>query len=187
MNFLAENALAIWMVGAVLVTMAGITVAQLRTRGALLALLAVIVFVGALLVVEHLIETPREAVARTLDELAAAIEANDLPGVLAFIAPTAGEIRKDAETLMPLVVVNKARVLGTPEITVDESAQPLSATATATAKCQGFVDVTVRQNGAKGPYMDRVEIHFVATGDRWLIESYTPARDWRRAASGGLP
>jgi hypothetical protein len=183
MNYLAENALAIWMVGAVLVTMAGIAYAQLRTRGALVALLAVIAFVSLLLVVEHLVETPREAVARTLNELAATIEANDLPGVLAYIAPTAGEVRKDAETLMPLVVVNKARVLGTPEITVDDSAQPLAAT----AKCQGFVDVTVRQNGAKGPYMDRVEIHFVAAGDRWLIESYTPARDWRRAASGGRP
>ncbi len=183
MNYLAENALVIWMVGAVLVTMAGIAYAQLRTRGALVALLAVIVFTGLLLVVEHLIETPREAIERTLNELAATIEANDLPGVLAFIAPTAGAVRKDAETLMPLVVVNKARVLGTPEITVDESAQPLSAT----AKCQGFVDVTVRQNGAKGPYMDRVEIHLVVAGDRWLIESYAPARDWRRAASGGRP
>ena len=183
MGFLAENALAIWMGGAVLVTMAGIAFAQLRTRGALAALLAVIALTGTLLVAEHVIETPREAVERTLNELAAAIEANDLPGVLAYIAPTAGEVRKDAETLMPLVIVNKARVLGTPEITVDESAEPFSAT----AKCQGFVDVTVRQNGVKGPYMDRVEIHFVADGDRWLIESYTPARDWRRAASGGRP
>jgi hypothetical protein len=33
--------------------------------------------------------------------------------------------------------------------------------------------------------MDRVTIHFVAEGNRWLIDSYTPARDWRRAASGG--
>jgi len=183
MNFLAENALAIWMGGAVLLTMAGIAFAQLRTRGAFVALVAVIALTGTLLIVEHEIETPREAVERTLGELAATIEANDLPGVLAFIAPTADEVRKDAETLMPLVVVNKARVLGTPDVTVDESAQP----PLATAKCQGFVDVTVRQNGVKGPYMDRVEIHFVATGDRWLIESYTPARDWHRAASGGRP
>jgi len=181
MNYLAENALAIWMGGAVLVTMAGVVYAQLRTRGALLAILSVIVVTGALLVVEHVIETPREAVERTLNQLAATIEANDLPGVLAFIAAKASEVRQDAEALMPLVIVSKARVIGTPEITVDESAQPLSAT----AKCQGFIDVTVRQNGVKGPYMDRVEIHFVSNGQRWLIESYTPARDWRRAASGG--
>lgn len=181
MNYLAENALAIWIGGAVLLTMAGIVYLQLRTRGALLAMLAVVLATGALLVVEHLVETPREAVERTLFELAAAIEANDLPGVLRYIAPNARDVRSDAEALMPLVIVNKARVLGTPEIVVDESAQPLSAT----AKCQGFIDVTVKQNGAKGPYMDRVVIHFVADGQRWRIESYTPERDWRRAAGGG--
>jgi hypothetical protein len=31
----------------------------------------------------------------------------------------------------------------------------------------------------EGPYMDRVTIQFVKSGDRWLIESYQPAHDWR--------
>ena len=133
---------------------------------------------AALLVAEHVIETPREAVERTLNELAAAIEADDVSGVLAFVAPTAKQVRTDAEALMPLVVVEKARIIGTPEIMIDESAQP----PTATVKCQGLVDVTIKQNGMKGPYMDRVTIQFVESGERWMIESYTPARDWRRAA-----
>ncbi len=181
MSYLAENAIAIWMGGAVLFTMAGVVYWQLRTGKAFLAMLAVVVLTGMLLVVEHLIETPRETVARTLNELADAIEANDVTGVLTFIAPTANEVRTDAESLMPLVEVNKANIIGTPDITVDASTQP----PTATVKCQGFIDVTVRQNGMHGGYMDSVTIHFVADGDRWLIESYTPARDWRRAATGG--
>jgi hypothetical protein len=90
-------------------------------------------------------------------------------------------VRTDAETLMPLVKVKKANIMGTPAITIDAATQ----SPTAAVKCQGFVDVTVRKNGMRGGYMDRVTIHFVAEGNRWLIDSYTPARDWRRAASGG--
>jgi hypothetical protein len=181
MSYLAENALPIWMGGAVLLTLAVVIYLQLRTTAALIAILLVVLATVALLVAEHLIVTPREAVEETLYRLAAAIEADDLAGVLRFIEPTATEIRSDAETLMPLVDVERARIIGTPEVTVDESAQP----ATATVNCQALVDVTVKQNGMKGPYMDRVQIHFVRSNDDWLIESYTPAQDWRRAVRGG--
>jgi hypothetical protein len=175
-NYLAENAVPIWAGGAVLLTFALVLYLQTRGRAALVAMLIVVLATGGLLVVERLIETPREAVERTLDELAAAIEANDLPGVLAFIAPTATEVRSDAETLMPLVTVEKARVLGSPEVEIDATTQP----ATATVKCQAMVNVVVKQNGMKGPYMDRETIHFIQSDGRWLIESYTPARDWRQ-------
>jgi hypothetical protein len=177
-NFLAENSLPIWLGGAVLFTLAVVIYFQLRSTASLVAMLVVVLLTAALLVAEYVIVTPREAVERTLYELAATIEADDLPGVLRFIAPAAAEVRSDAEALMPLVVVEKARVLGTPEITVDQSAQPM----TATVSCRAFAEVTVKQSGMKVPYADRVEIHFVESGGAWLIESYTPARDWRRAA-----
>lgn len=181
MNYLAENALPIWVGGAVLLTLAVVVYSQLRNTASLIAILVVLLLTATLLVVEHLIITPREAVERTLYDLAAAIEADDLPGVLRFIAPQSAEVRSDAETLMPLVDVEKARILGTPEITVNETGQP----ATATVNCQGLVDVTVKQNGMKTPYTDHVQIHFVESNSAWLIESYTPKRDWRRAARRG--
>ena len=81
---------------------------------------------------------------------------------------------------MPLVKVNKANIIGTPEITLDLATQP----PTATAVCQGFIDATLKKNGMKGGYLDRVTIQFVADGDRWLIDTYTPQRDWHRAAAG---
>ena len=180
MNWIGENAVAIWVTGAVFLTLAVVIYSQLRTTAALVAILVVVLVTAALLVAEHLIITPREAVAQTLNELAAAIEADDVPAVLAFIAPGAKSVRDDAESLMPLVTVEKARIVSTPQIDVDESAQP----ATATVRCQGLVDVTIKQNGMKGPYLDRVEIRFVRVGDRWLIESYKPEKDWRRSATG---
>jgi hypothetical protein len=180
MNWVGENAVVIWVGGAVFVTLAFVVYSQLRTTTALLAILAVVLVTAALLVAEYLIVTPREAVAQTLNDLAAAIEADDLPAVLRFIAPDSKTVRGDAESLMPLVTVEKARIVSTPQIDVDESTQP----ATATARCQGLVDVTIKQNGMKGPYLDRVEIHFIRDGDRWLIKSYKPEKDWQRAASG---
>ncbi|HEY4231915.1 MAG TPA: hypothetical protein VGM76_00685 [Lacipirellulaceae bacterium] len=176
--WLAENPVAIWCGGAVLLTLAAVVHFQIRSRASLLAILAVALVSAALLIAERLIVTPREEVALTLDQIAARIEANDLPGLLSFISPAAKGVRADAGSLMPLVTVDRARIIGTPEINVDSAATP----PTATANCQGVVDVTVKQNGMKGPYLDRVQIQFVRSGERWLIESYTPQKDWRRAA-----
>jgi hypothetical protein len=66
--------------------------------------------------------------------------------------------------------------MGTPLIEVDTTANP----PTAEVKCQALINVTVKQNGMQGPYMDRVQIHYVRRGDTWLIESYKPEKDWRR-------
>jgi hypothetical protein len=180
MNFLAENAIVIWMAGAVLVTMCGIVYVQTRAGKALVAMLIAVLATGSLLVAERLLETPREAVVRSLEELADAIEANDLPEVLTYIAPNAKLVRSDAETLMPMVKVNKANIVGTPEVTLDLATQP----PTATAVAQGFIDAVLKKNGMKGGYLDRVTIDFVLDGDRWLIEDYRADRNWHRAAGG---
>lgn len=177
MTWLFENPIAILSVGAMLVVLATVVHLQMRTRGSLLTVFGVVLATAALLAVERLVVTPREEVAQTLDDLAKRIAANDLPGVISFIEPGAKQVRADAESLMPLVTVDRAKIIGTPEIAVETAAIP----PTATANCQAFVDVTVKQNGLKGPYLDRVEIHFVREGDRWLIESYKPQKDWHHA------
>jgi hypothetical protein len=177
--WLAENPVAIWCGGAVLLTLAVVVHLQMRTRASLLAIVAIVLVTAALLVAERLIVTPREEVAAALDGIVARIEANDLPGVVQLISPPAKSVRADAEALMPLVTVERAAIVSTPEITVDMAAMP----PTATVDCQGLVNVTVKQNGMKGPYLDRVQIHLVRTGDRWLIESYTPQKDWRHGAA----
>jgi hypothetical protein len=178
MNYLAENALPIWAVGAVLVTMALIVYLQLRTTESFLAILVILAIVGALLVTEYLIETPREAVERTLYELADTVEANDVPGALRFLASTAPtQIRRDVETLMPLVKVERARIIGSPKIEVEAGDEPDSATVT----CRGIVIATVKQNGMKGGSEDELTMNWVRQGDRWLVEDYVAKRNWNRA------
>jgi hypothetical protein len=176
-NWLFENPVAIWCGGSVLAALAVIAYLQLRTRGALIAILAIVLVTAALSILERLVVTPREQVEQSLNQVVARIGANDLPGVIALIDPAAKAARADAESLMPLVKVNRASIVGTPAIEVDMEANP----PTATVNCQGLIDVTVKQNGIQGPYMDRVRIHLVREGERWLIDSYTPAKDWHHA------
>ncbi len=178
MNYLAENALPIWAVGAVLVTMALIVYLQLRTTESFLAILVILAIVGVLLVTEYLIETPREAVERTLYELADTVEANDVPGALRFLASTAPtQIRRDVETLMPLVEVERARIIGSPKIEVEAGDEPDSATVTS----RGIIVATVKQNGMKGGAEDELTMNWVRQGDRWLVEDYVAKRNWNRA------
>ena len=118
MTWLAENALMIWAAGAVALTLAFVVYWETRSYRAQLAMALVVLITAALLVAEWLIETPREAVARTLYQLAATVEANDVPGTLGYLSPKAGEIRSDVEKLMPEVTIDLARIVGTPEIDV---------------------------------------------------------------------
>jgi hypothetical protein len=180
MNWLAENALPIWACGAIALTMAFIVFVQTRSNGALLSIAVVIVIAAGLLLVERLLETPREAVERTLYELADTVESNDVAGALQFIAPGASRIRKDVEEVMPLVTIDKANVLGSPQIEVDQTAQP----PTATVHCRGFFHGTMKRNGMKGGDATEMTIEFVQENDRWLVSDYKPNKDWRREVRG---
>jgi hypothetical protein len=178
MNYLAENALPIWAAGAVILTLALIIYLQLRNTESFLAIVVILAVVGALLLTEYLIETPREAVERTLYQLADTVEANDVPGALRFLASTAPtRIRHDVETLMPLVEIERANIVGSPTIEVEAGDEPDSATVT----CRGFVVATLKQNGMKGGTEDELTMNWVRQGDRWLVEDYAAKRNWNRA------
>src|SRR5688500_15820072 len=124
MNYLAENSLPIWTIGAIALTMALVVYLQTRSNRALVAMAGIILIVAALLTLETIVETPREAVERTLYELANTVEANDVAGTLQLISPAATRLRSDVETLMPLVQIELANVVGSPEIEVIESRKP---------------------------------------------------------------
>jgi hypothetical protein len=176
MSWLAENALAIWMGGAVALTMALIVYIQTRTSGALLGILAVVLVTAAFLVANRMWETPREAVERTLYSLAATIEANDVKGALKFLSPSvSADLRKDVETLMPMVNIELARIVGTPEITMSPNEDA------ATIKCQGIIRAKNKQDGMVGGAADKFVLQWVRSGDRWLLESYTSDKDWNAA------
>jgi hypothetical protein len=178
MTWLAENALPIWVCGAIALTMAIVVFQQTRSRNSLLGILAVIAATGGLLLMERLWETPREAVERTLYELADAVETNDVQTTLTYIATNADPaIRNDVETLMPLVEIERANILGTPEIELEGG----SDASTATAKVRGIIVARIKRNGMKGGQDDELTLLLVRNADRWQIDSYTSKRNWHRA------
>jgi hypothetical protein len=177
MNWLAENALPIWTLGAIALTMASIVYFTTRTNAALIGVASVVAVTALLLLLEWWMETPREAVERTLYELAARVEANDVPGAASYLAPNADPaIRTDVETLMPLVTIDRARIIGTPIIEVASGPEPTSAT----AQVRGIIMATVKKNGMKGGSEDRLTLDFVRHGDRWLVQGYKSKRNWQR-------
>jgi hypothetical protein len=181
-NWLAENSLPIWMGGALALTMATIVYLQTRTNVALGAVVAVIVIAASLLAVEQFLETPREAVERTLYELAATVEANDVAGVLKFLAPSSdAQLRKDVETLLPQVTIERARVIGTPKIDVDDPPD------NATVQCRGIILAVNKKDGMKGGGDDHLILEWVRSGDQWLLESYASDRNWHRELRRSAP
>jgi hypothetical protein len=178
-QYLAENSLPIWMGGAVAFTMA--LVAYLQTRGttALLSMVAVLAIAATLLVTERMIETPAEAVERTLYELAATVEANDVAGTLRFIslnpAPNAKVLRKDIEAVMPQVRIERARLIGVPQIEIRDDGN------SALVECRGIVFAVRRSDGMKGGGEDRFTMEWVRSDDRWLLRDYISQKHWERA------
>jgi len=157
----------------VLVFLAWVTYLNLRTTKSLLLIPGAVALVAALLLVEWLIETPREAVLRRLYEMADAIEADDVPTTLTYISTSAGEIRAECEELMPLVEVETANVVEVPSVEVDMAAQPPRTTVLVHA----FIKVTERRNHMKEGLFDWLRVTFVLEGGRWVIQDYTVQND----------
>jgi hypothetical protein len=180
MNWLAENALPIWVGGAIALTMAFIVYFQTRANAALLGMLAVILVTAGLLLTERYVETPREAVERSLYELADCVENNDVAGALAFLspnlAPNGKELRKDIESLMPQVRIEVANVVGAPEIEMAEDDRR------ATVKCRGIIVAVNRRDGMKGGGDARLVMEWVREGERWLVHDFLQDKNW----SGGV-
>ena len=65
---------------------------------------------AGLLVLERVIVTDNERISETLDGLAAAAAANDLNGVLAYIAPDAEPVRRMATDGLRRVTVREAKI-----------------------------------------------------------------------------
>jgi hypothetical protein len=158
--------------------MAVVVFQQTRSNSALLGIMTVIAITASLLLIERFWETPREAIERTLYELADAVEANDVPKTLTYLATNADPaIRSDVETLMPLVEIERANLIGTPVIELGPGDEPT----TATAQVRGIIVARIKRNGMKGGQEDELTLSLVRQGDRWLVESYTSKRNWHRA------
>ncbi len=76
---------------------------------------------------------------------------------------------------MPLVRVERARIIGAPQIDMDSNGNA------ATIHCRAIILAVHKQDGMKGGGDDRLVLQWVRRGDRWLLESYASQKNWNRA------
>ena len=178
MNWLAENALPIWMGGAVALTMALhrlFSNAQPTVRCS--ASLGVVRRHGRLAAHRAADRNATRGGRTHALQLAATVEANEWRARSAYLAPSANaELRKDVETLMPQV-----RDRAGPRHRHAADRRRCSSANAATVQCRGIIMAVNKQDGMKGGGDDRLVLQWVRRGDRWLLESYTSQKNWNRA------
>lgn len=170
MTTLLENPLPIAAVGGLVSLFALIVFWSRRDSASLAALAGAVLLTLGLLLVERLVVTERERVENAVADIIAAVKANDLPGVLDSIDPAAAKVRADVQQLMPEMKVNAANSVGRTDVTFDETAQPPTADARILAVLVGIHE---RSGAPVGYYKQRVDLHWVKRGDRWLLDDYT--------------
>lgn len=179
MNYLFESMLPVLVAGAIGMTIAVMVYLSTGSRGSQIAIGVVLLLTLGGVLTERWIETPREQVGTTLQQLLDAIESNDVPGVLGYLSPQAGNVRSDAETLMPRFDIERANSAGEVEISLDDETNPTEAT----AKFKGFIYVKEKKSGFRGAYNDGVTVIFERVGNHWLVRECIPEVDWRKEAA----
>jgi hypothetical protein len=167
MTLFFENPLPIWGLGAVALAIAAAVYFAKKTGGSLLGLAVAIVATAVLLFIERQVITPSEEVEQAVVDIMDAIQANDMPGVVGMIDPSAMKVRSDAETVMPQMRVNSTGNSSL-RVELDESASP----AKATSFFRGKIDGVHGKTGARAFYFDQVEVDWQKAGDKWLVTDY---------------
>lgn len=147
-----------------------LAVVLLRTgRGvALLGMVAVALVVLLGIGVEWAVVTEREEVEAAIDGVAAALEANDLQGVLGFVDPKAIGTRQRAEWALGRVEVLEANARNL-QVTINRFTSP----PTATAEFNGII--RVRDRKGQFPYENytaKFTVELRRHADRWLITEH---------------
>lgn len=141
-----------------------------RSLGTLVGVAVVLAVIAGMLVVERMVVTDREEVEAAVASVLAAVEANDVEGIVRWIDPQRTQIVADARALAPTIVVEKARATGGITITVEKAA----AASQAHSRFRAFLNGTLRQGGAPIGYFDDIEVDWENRGGAgWRITGYT--------------
>jgi hypothetical protein len=174
MTFFTENELGIAVIGGLAITLTLVFFMTRRSGESLGAFAAAVGATIGLLAIEWFVQTDREQVAAAVHGIYAAIDRNDVDGVLAYVDPNAKSIRSDVQALMPMVKVESAGSGRNVEVNLNESASPMTATSTSRA----FLNGTHVQSGHPVPYVNqRVDLEWLKDGDQWLLTGYTAYYD----------
>lgn len=169
MAWLFEDPSTVLMAGTLILILLGVVLYQTGQARVLLAMAGVLVVMLVCVAIEIGVVTDREEVENTLYATADLIEANDVGGVLAHVAPEAGQMRSAVEANLSRWKITEARITDL-SIEVDPNAVP----PTAQVELAGRLNVDDPQN--QSPYRNvwrRFTIQLRREGDTWQMVSYS--------------
>lgn len=166
LEFILEHPLMLALAGAAAVGLAVFIWLQTAHRAALQASIALGLLTIVLVVLSLQVETDREAIRRTLDEVADALERNDFEFVYSYMHPNAEAGVQRARGELPNYTFSEARVTRVKEIQVNHTTTPN----TAIAEFNVFVKVGTQGQSFNVPRF--VKIYFMKRGERWMVRDY---------------
>jgi len=141
----------------------------------LYALLAACVVLAALLMVERVVVTDREAIEATLPRITRDVEANDHQAVLNHINSGAPELKGKVQKELPNYVFTECRITSQPNIEIDAKANPRKAKVTFLAAAAGEFKYGGDSYPAtkEQPIRRRIILFMKKEADgRWTVEDY---------------
>ena len=173
MNYFLESPVPTVLLGIAFLTVAVLFYLQTRSRIAFASVVLVALLTILGVVAERMIVTEKEEVEEVIYGLAAAGEANDINGVLAYLSPKATHIRRLVQQYMPDSKVEKVRFLGAVTISVDLKQEPQTANVTGTV----FVSGKWTKDKMYAPQKAKAKIFLVKQGKKWMITKFTGIDD----------
>ena len=172
MNWLFESPAMIVVIGVLLLIVLGGLWSMSGRKEMLYAMAAVGALILVGLIVERLVVTDGEAIRRTLLEIAADVESNDVRAVTRHIHSAAPEIKARAEAEMPNYKFTECRITKVHSIDVNTSQQPRSAIVEFNVRASGsFSEGSMSLSEMHVPRW--VRLHMVQEKDgRWTVQDY---------------
>ncbi|MBN2291298.1 MAG: hypothetical protein JXM70_02670 [Pirellulales bacterium] len=171
MSTFLENPYPVLVVGVLALAFLFAMFYNLQKKVLLIPIVVVLVLTIGGVLIEQVVVTEREEVEATIDQIAAALRANDAPAVLSHLSSSAYESRRRAEWALERIQVNDAKVSGL-EITINSLTSPPSAKATFTGVIK-FDDR--KQEFPYQSYMSKFTITLRKEGDRWMVTGHEEA------------
>ncbi len=169
MNSLLETPWPTILLGIMAEIVLAIVLFTIPRRWVAIAMGVVAALVLAMILLERYVTTETEEVEIALQQLAAALAADDVPAVLSLVAPDAKGVRSAAEQHMPRYVINSVNIARDLTVTVNHETNPPTAVAQFTCR--------VNANDKRGqiPYQNAIlqfTMRYRKAGDRWLVYEY---------------
>jgi hypothetical protein len=168
MTRFAESPVPFLLIGLAVESILLIVYLQTRRVSFLAAMVLFVLLTVAGLTFEQVVVTDQEAVEAAVYDLAASVEANDIPAVLGHISPAAQQARQDAERELNRYEIELARIVGPLEIEFFRDSSP----ATARMRLKAFFKVKEGRSGIEGGGRLEFILTFAQEGDRWLLLGY---------------